>query len=47
MKTKYQSKLCWCLKDTDPEPEYQEHLHYEDPEENTSTGYYEYSIKAS
>ena len=28
----YQWALCWCLKDTDPKPEYQEHWHYEDPE---------------
>lgn len=27
----YQWELCWCLRDTDPEPEYQEHWHYEGP----------------
>lgn len=32
MKSMYRWELCWCLRDTDPEPEYQGHWHYEDPE---------------
>lgn len=37
MKSMYQWELCLCLRDTDPEPEYQEHWHYEDPEGNNKS----------
>lgn len=33
----YLWELCLCLWDTDPEPEYQGHWHYEDPEGNSES----------
>lgn len=42
MKPMYQWELCWCLRDTDPEPEYQEHWRYGDPEGNNESACYHY-----
>lgn len=37
LKSMYLWELCLCLWDTDPEPEYQGHWHYEDPEGNSES----------
>lgn len=44
MKPMYQWELCWCLRDTDPEPEYQERWHYEDPEGNNESACYHHVL---